>query len=166
MGVKISALLGVVLVGVCTVLGEKPVPTSQAPQAAEQQFLVTRWTSEEGLPQNSVMALAQTKDGYLWVGTFGGLARFDGIKFTIFNSANTPALTSNRILALYEDNTGVLWIGTEAGEIVSFRAGQFTAHSRLSIVQRGSIRTFYKDSAGVIWAGGHNGQLIRLNPAV
>ena len=166
MGVKTSALLGLMLVGVCTVLGEKPVPTSQAPHAADQQFLVTRWTSEEGLPQNSVMAMAQTKDGYLWVGTFGGLARFDGIKFTIFNSANTPALTSNRILALYEDNTGVLWIGTEAGEIVSFRAGQFTAHSRLSIVQRGSIRTFYKDSAGVIWAGGHNGQLIRLNPAV
>lgn len=165
MGVRTSALLGVVLVGVCTVLGERPVPASQTPQTADQQFLVTRWTSEEGLPQNSVMALVQTRDGYLWIGTFGGLARFDGIKFTIFNSANTPALTSNRILALYEDNTGVLWIGTEAGEIVSFRDGQFTAHAGPGAGQGGSIRAFYKDRTGMIWAGGNNGQLIRINPA-
>ncbi len=166
MGVRTSALLGLVLVGLCTAFGEGRVATSQAPQTADQKFLVTRWTSEEGLPQNSVMALVQTRDGYLWVGTFGGLARFDGIKFTIFNSANTPALTSNRILALYEDNTGVLWIGTEAGDIVSFRSGQFTAHARLDSGQGGSIRTFYKDRAGMIWAGGNDGLLIRINPAI
>ncbi len=166
MGVRTSALLGVVLVCVCTAVGRGPVPASQAQQTADQKFLLTRWTSEEGLPQNSVMALAQTRDGYLWVGTFGGLARFDGIKFTIFNSANTPALTSNRILALYEDNTGVLWIGTEAGEIVSFRDGRFTSHARPDFGRGRSIRTFYKDRTGMIWAGGNEGQLIRINPAV
>ncbi len=79
------------------------------------QYLEKRWTTEDGLPQNSVNAIVQTRDGYLWLGTFGGLARFDGVKFTIFNSSNTPGLRSNRILSLFEDRAGRLWIGTEGG---------------------------------------------------
>jgi ligand-binding sensor domain-containing protein len=55
------------------------------------------------LPHHSIRALAQTSDGYLWVGTLGGLARFDGVWFTSFNSGNTPGLKSSRIVSLYED---------------------------------------------------------------
>ena len=70
------------------------------------------WQAEQGLPQNSVNPLLQDHDGYLWIGTFGGLARFDGERFSVFDSAGTPGFASNRILSLYESRSGVLWIGT------------------------------------------------------
>src|SRR5262245_57608165 len=72
----------------------------QGASAAVDPYVQTVWTTEDGLPQNSVNAIVQSRDGYLWLATFGGLARFDGVRFTIFNSANTPGLKSNRITAL------------------------------------------------------------------
>jgi signal transduction histidine kinase/ligand-binding sensor domain-containing protein len=91
----------------------------------DNDFLITKWTTQDGLPQNTITSIFQTRDGYLWIGTFGGLARFDGVKFTVFDSANTPELTSNRILSIYEDTWDRLWIGTETGEVFRFSAGQF-----------------------------------------
>src|SRR5262247_3504497 len=80
--------------------------------AAEYRFDI--WTAaDSGLPQNTVRALLQSRDGYLWVGTLDGLARFDGVRFTVFNRGNSPGLPSNRITALYEDSAGGLWVGTE-----------------------------------------------------
>lgn len=69
--------------------------------AAEYRFDV--WTAESGLPLNTVRAILQSRDGYLWVGTLDGLARFDGVRFTVFNKATTPGLPANRVLGLYED---------------------------------------------------------------
>src|ERR1043165_4445690 len=77
--------------------------------AAEYRFDV--WTADSGLPQNSVRAIVQTRDGYLWVGTLDGLARFDGVRFTVFNRANSPGLSGNRITALHEAADGALWMG-------------------------------------------------------
>src|ERR1044072_5944079 len=83
-----------------------------APDAASRhwQFRITHWTSDQGLTQNTVLSLAQTRDGYLWVGTPGGLARFDGVRFTLFDRSNTPELESESIQALAEDADGALWI--------------------------------------------------------
>ncbi|MEI6297680.1 MAG: two-component regulator propeller domain-containing protein [bacterium] len=80
---------------------------------ASSDYLVGTWQAEDGLPQNTVNCIAQTRDGYLWVGTSNGLARIDGVRFVTFRSADTPGLRSNRIRCLYEDLRGVLWIGTE-----------------------------------------------------
>src|SRR5437588_6487097 len=63
-------------------------------------FRVRRWTTEDGLPQNRVACLTQTHDGYLWIGTWAGLARFDGMRFTVFNKFNTPELVQEAITAL------------------------------------------------------------------
>src|SRR3954469_11253001 len=95
-------------------------------QGVPAKYVQDVWTTEKGLPQNSVTAILQTRDGYLWVGTFGGLARFDGLKFTIFDTGNSPGLKSNRIIALFEDHTGVLWIGTEQGGLSRYSQGAFT----------------------------------------
>jgi len=138
----------------------------QGLQTTASPFLQTHWTTENGLPQNTVTAIAQTRDGYLWLGTFGGLARFDGVKFTIFNSANTPGLISNRFTSLYVDNEGLLWIGTEAGEVLSFQDGQFQFYTRPDAGEARAIQTFYRDRAGTLWAGGDDGQLIRINPLI
>jgi ligand-binding sensor domain-containing protein len=66
------------------------------------------WTTEDGLPQNSVNAILQTQDGYIWLATFGGLVRYDGVQFTIFTKGNTKGLNSNRILCLIETPDGAL----------------------------------------------------------
>jgi len=92
---------------------------------SQPRYVRESWNTAQGLPQSSVRALVQTRDGYLWLATFGGLARFDGMRFVVFDTANTPNLKSNRIIALFEDRGGTLWIGTETGGLSSHRNGVF-----------------------------------------
>ncbi len=85
------------------------------------------WRADDGLPDSSVVALAQTPDGYLWVGTrHGGVARFDGVHFQTFDLHNTPALSSDEVIRMLVDTNGTLWINTANGGITIWRAGGFT----------------------------------------
>lgn len=74
---------------------------------------VQAFNSDNGLPQNSVAAILEDRSGYLWVGTFGGLSRFDGHRFRNFTHRGIDGLPSDRIAALLEDAQGQIWIGTE-----------------------------------------------------
>ncbi len=93
--------------------------------AAPMDYLVDVWDTENGLPSSTVTAIAQTPDGYLWVGTYAGLARFDGVRFVTFDPANTPELTQARIQGLFLDANGTLWINTFRGGLTSYRNGVF-----------------------------------------
>ena len=73
------------------------------------------WHTQDGLPEDTIQALAQTRDGYLWIGTSGGLVRFDGVRFTVFSRENTPAFRENSVSALLTSKSGDLWIGTQGG---------------------------------------------------
>lgn len=117
----------------------------------KQNFLQTQWTTENGLPQNSIVAITQTPDGYLWLGTFGGLARFDGVRFKIYTSSNTPALKSNRITALTTDREGTLWIGTERGEIICHKAGKFNLIDDGKNIKNSAVTDLFVDDKSVIW---------------
>jgi signal transduction histidine kinase/ligand-binding sensor domain-containing protein len=88
-------------------------------------FQTEVWTAENGLPDSSVTALAQTPDGYLWVGTYNGLLRFDGLNFETFDPENTPALGHARIRSLVLDKRGTLWINTFDGSLTSLQGGRF-----------------------------------------
>ena len=90
----------------------------------------------------------QTGDGYIWLATFGGLARFDGVKFTVFSPTIAPALKSQRITALYEDRPGNLWIGAETGEIVFYRNGEFFF---FDVSDGQQITDFFRDDQNVLW---------------
>ena len=115
------------------------------------QYQSEIWTTENGLPQNSVTSIVQTKDGYIWFGTFGGLVRFDGIKFKIFNTINAPAIKSNRITSLFEDKNGTLWIGTQYGNVISYRNETFTSVLEPPDMTRNAIQAFCVDKNGGIW---------------
>lgn len=110
------------------------------------KFLIKKWSTEDGLPQNSVTSIVQTADGYLWLGTFGGLARFDGIKFTIFDSANSPGLTNNRVMTLFEDSWQTLWVGTENGEVFVYSEGVFRELKSAPDFKREIVLGFQQDS--------------------
>jgi signal transduction histidine kinase/ligand-binding sensor domain-containing protein len=116
------------------------------------------WLTRDGLPQNSVRAIVQTRDGYLWLGTWGGLARFDGVRFTIFNRANTPALRDSRITALVEGNDGSLWIGTGAGGLIRLKDGRFETYrsdgdTSYEERSRWQIRSIARSADGGLWIG-------------
>ena len=89
------------------------------------QYRVDRWTADDGLPQNSVYGIVQTKDGYLWLATLDGLARFDGVRFQIFNKSNTAGIINNRFVSLFETAGGDLWAGTETSGAGRFHVGRF-----------------------------------------
>jgi ligand-binding sensor domain-containing protein len=98
--------------------------------AQPADYLVDNWDTENNLPSSTVTAIAQTPDGYLWVGTYNGLARFDGARFVTFDPVNTPELTQTRIQGLFLDANGTLWINTFHGGLTSYRNGVF--HNALS----------------------------------
>src|SRR6476619_6152559 len=108
------------------------------------------WLSENGLPQNTVQAIAQTPDGYIWIGTQEGLARFDGVKFDIFDKQNTPALKSNDIRSLLAAHDGALWIATSFG-LVRRQNGQFATLTTNEGLPDNNITKVIEDRAGRIW---------------
>lgn len=125
----------------------------QTASTPNDEYLETVWTTEQGLPQNSVNAIIQSRDGYLWLGTFGGLARFDGIKFTTYNSGNTPGLKNNRILSLFESRDGTIWIGTQSGEVMTFKDGIGKTYTTADGLVNGFVWAIGEDAEGNIWAG-------------
>jgi ligand-binding sensor domain-containing protein len=95
--------------------------------AAPPNYVIRTWQVENGLPQTKVTAVTQTRDGYLWLGTYGGLARFDGVQFRIFDDNNTPEMRSSRVTSLFEAADGTLWIGDESGHVTQYKNGRFKA---------------------------------------
>lgn len=119
------------------------------------------WQMQDGLPEQTVQTFAQTKDRYLWIGTTGGLVRFDGARFTVFNSENTPDLKQNSIFALMASRDGSLWIGTEGGGVVRYQDNKFRNYGVKDGLGESFVRALYEDQHGVIWEGTDNG-LLRL----
>ena len=94
------------------------------PALQSTQYVLDNWQIADGLPQNTVQALARTPDGYLWIGTQEGLARYDGARFVVFEPGNESAISTKNITALHVDKAGTLWIGTRSGLAV-FEHGRF-----------------------------------------
>jgi len=115
---------------------------------ARAQYRFDNWTTDDGLPQNTVSAILQTRDGYLWLATAGGLVRFDGLRFTVFDKGNTKGLTSVRFSALFEDAEGSLWIGTEDGGLTRYRNGSFTTYTTQHGLPHNRIWSIWGDQSG------------------
>lgn len=124
---------------------------------APTQYRHDRWRLEEGLPESSVEAIAQTSDGYLWLGTQEGLARFDGVRFTVYDRSNTPALQHNRVVALCPDREDALWIGTEGGGLTRLQDGEFQTYRSREGLPNDRVRAIVEDDAGRLWVGTDDG---------
>ena len=115
------------------------------------EYSLNSWTKKDGLPLNSISEIVQTRDGYLWLASERGLARFDGARFTVFDSQNIPGLTSEVILGLYEDRESRLWIGT-AAELLLYQNGRFTRFgAEHGLPADCGVNAIFQDSKGVLW---------------
>jgi signal transduction histidine kinase/ligand-binding sensor domain-containing protein/DNA-binding response OmpR family regulator len=132
------------------------------PAKAITQYTQEVWRTEQGLPQNTVPAIVQTRDGYLWLGTELGLARFDGVRFTVFDEASTPEIKSNIVVALVEDHQRRLWIGTQGGGLTCLQDGKFTTYTTANGLSNDSVLSLYEDRQGNLWIGTDGGGLDRF----
>ena len=141
-----------------------PLLPALDPAMELNEYSIETFSAENGLPQSSVLALVQTRDGYLWLGTYEGLARFDGHAFTVFDKGNTPEMESNGVKALLEDRDGRLWIGTTAGLLRRSPGGAggdgsgvFERFDARHGLRSNSILCLFEDHAGVLWIGTTSG---------
>lgn len=126
------------------------------------QYTLESWGTDQGFPVNSVSCVVQTSDGFLWVGTQGGLVRFDGLSCRVFDRRNSPDLPTSIIRSLLATRNGDLWIGLEAGGVVVYRRNRL---SRVLVDELGSatITALHEDLDDTIWIGTDDGRLVTFD---
>jgi len=134
------------------VFGLQPPGVLFAQSPAADDLVIRSWGTEAGLPQNTVNAIVQTRDGYLWLGTRDGLAHFDGLRFTVFGLPE--GLPSVDVAALVEDHAGTLWIGTVGGGLARWAGGRIERVGPPGLeTGADTITTMVEDHEGRLWIG-------------
>ncbi len=130
--------------------------------AGERQFAVRRWTVNQGLPQNSVTAILQDEEGYLWIGTFGGLARFDGRTFKDIptRGPGTPPLA--RVLALHQGPGGRIWVGTEGAGLLVVEGDCLVVPAGVPPLPGETVHSLWERGEGSLWLGTASSGLLRV----
>jgi ligand-binding sensor domain-containing protein/signal transduction histidine kinase len=134
-----------------------PISATLPPASTEPPFeyRLDLWQTEDGLPGNEVTAILQAQDGYIWVGTSAGLARFDGVRFLRVSEAE--GIRNNRVLCLFEDKAGTLWVGTDGGGLFHLANGHFQSLTRREGLVNDVVMTLAEDSQGMLWIGTYSG---------
>jgi signal transduction histidine kinase/ligand-binding sensor domain-containing protein/DNA-binding NarL/FixJ family response regulator len=132
------------------------------PQRAITQYKQETWQEAHGLSQKAIVEIRQSSDGYLWLGTMRGLARFDGIRFKTFDRESYKHFQRNRIMALLADRKGNLWIGTSRGGLVCYKNGDFKTYPVATYPFLKGIHVIFEDSQGSLWVGTRSNGLARL----
>jgi signal transduction histidine kinase/ligand-binding sensor domain-containing protein/CheY-like chemotaxis protein len=132
-----------------------------------EKYIYKSWTSADGLPENVVIAIAQTHDGYLWFGTGEGLARFNGRQFTVFDRSNTPEIKSNDAHVLLADGTDDgLWIGTATGGLTHYGRGRFRTYTRNDGLPDNNVTALASNNRGTLWIGTLKGLAVLRSGAI
>jgi ligand-binding sensor domain-containing protein/signal transduction histidine kinase len=149
---------GVVLL----LLGAMGVPLLSE-TAHAKRYRIDVWQGERGLPQNTITGIAQTSDGYLWITTLDGVARFDGVRFRMFKAGDTPALGSGRIRFLLTGRQGELWLATQEGGVIQLEDDRFTS---LALPESRGVRSAViqvaREDSGALWLSTEDGKVGRL----
>jgi len=127
------------------------------PHHGDADYVVDFWRMEQGLPQNTVSAILQTRDGYLWVGTADGLVRFDGLTFTLIGDEMSSGLKEARITALLEDGDGALWVGTQGKGVFRLKDDAAIQVTAVEGLADNAVTSLAQDAAGTVWIGTQRG---------
>lgn len=120
--------------------------------ASNRAYTVTLWSTKDGLPADRVRHLWQDRQGFIWIATFHGVSRFDGVRFRNHDVTNTPGLSNNLVNALYEDRQGNMWLGHDTGEITVWREGRFQKLHLDPQWLSSPIDQFAESADGTVWA--------------
>ena len=120
---------------------------------ASQRYIVERWSVDGGLPNNALTDLVQSREGYLWIATWTGVVRFDGVRFTSI----AEDLSNAHARALLEDRDGVMWIGVSGTGVVRWHQGVIETLTEADGLAGRDVRALAGDGDGRIWAGTENG---------
>jgi signal transduction histidine kinase/CheY-like chemotaxis protein/ligand-binding sensor domain-containing protein len=146
---RLTIAIGKISVSICLCLFSCLKTYALNPASIVSQYGRQEWSTTTGLLHDTINAIGQTPDGYLWLGTPLGLARFDGISFTFFDKSNTAALSNDQITTLCADTEGTLWIGTNDG-LYCYKGGVFSSVSD-RLLPNPAIRSIVRDGAGGIF---------------
>lgn len=147
----------------CAIVLLLPLPCSALdPNKAITQYVHDVWTTDNGLPENGVNSILQTRDGYIWIATWDGLARFDGVRFAVFNKKNTPILGNNLFTSLFEGRDGTLWIGSLGAGLYALNNGQWKRFTTSEGLSNNTIFKLHEDRYGNLWIGTLEGGLNKL----
>jgi ligand-binding sensor domain-containing protein/signal transduction histidine kinase len=124
-------------------------------------YVSRTWRTQDGLPESRIRALAQTPDGYLWIGTSGGLARFDGVRFVVYSRFSSPVMTDDNIRALSIGRDGSLWIATDGGGLLQYQDGRFRSFGPNEGLANEFVGAVLEDEKGQVWAGTNRGLYVR-----
>ena len=127
------------------------------PQKKVHTYPMSKWDVDKGLPQNSVMSITQSRDKYIWLGTERGLVRFDGVHFTVFNSAKDKNIRNNRTTTLLEDKNGNLWWGSRGGGLNRMKDGEIEHFEKKDGLKDDFVLSLFEDMNGIIWVGTFKG---------
>ena len=152
MALRFSSLSPILLLAVAV----SPFAHALDPRERLSEYIVTRWDAEDGLPQNLAREIVQTRDGYLWLGTGQGLARFDGLTFTNFKRPRTAGFPGVTITSLVETADGALWVGTNTG-LGKFQNGRFTGYTRQDGLKADTVTALCEAPDRSLWIGTANG---------
>lgn len=136
------------------------------PQKSMSQYKLKNWQTEDGLPQNSVTSIIQTTDGYLWLGTYNGLCRFDGFSFSTLDTLSKSPLSNAYINALYEDRDGGLWIGTRSKGLAFLKNNHLKIFTDKDGLPDNNINSISQDSSGTLWIGTYGKGLVTFKNGV
>ncbi len=135
-----------------------PPPPAPDPTERITQYVHDVWQTDDGLPANDVQAIVHGHDGFLWLATRGGLVRFDGVRFRVFNMVSTPAFDTDDLCALVAGPDGSLWVGSRGAGLYRYRGGRVTSYPAPDPA-RSDLRALAVDHAGQLWAGSLGGLL-------
>jgi len=136
--------------------------TNNSPAAQSAEYAIETWRTDNDLPQNTVTAVLQTRRGYIWAGTYNGIAQFDGLRFNVFDSHNSKDMANSRVTSLHEDSRGDIWIGHDKGEVTRHSDGVFSTVKLSTEWGRTPIKDFVADERGDLWVLNQLGEALRF----
>ena len=159
-----------VLLSIASLFGTMPAALAAAATRAEaapakpiSTFYREVWTTRQGLPHNQVNAMAQTPDGYLWLGTWEGVVRYDGLDFEVYNRGNTPALKDNGVRALRVAADGALIIGTSRGGVTIKRGDHWQTLQQADGLVENGVMDALIDRRGRLWVASDSHGITRVD---
>lgn len=132
-----------------------PAESLSEPPPVSANFVLRAWDTADGLPDNNVSGMTQTPDGYMWLATRAGLARFDGVRITVFRKGDLPGLESDNIRTVHAARDGALWLGLERGGVARLVEGRCTVIAPMlpKTATTRWVSSFAEDREGAVWFG-------------